>query len=277
MRASLFITVILVLNTHGLGAERAYDPNVDTWSVLALAPRSGTFYRRADALTSQLMIPSKQWVVSRENEEVVARLVQDQKRQSSATPNFDTTLELSQFKRSAPLFAKVDDGWIAAYNVGEFGAAVYWYNEIGTTRRKLSHHHIQQFLPDGKRLFAVEGLFHMIMSSGSLVELRKEDGKWVCEEFLPLPEAGEAIARVAPGDYVIVTSSMLLRVNLNKEIEMNILIPRTHWFGPTSVAVAENGYVYIGTRRFVARCKLGKNVEDLEYLVPNKSWLHTNK
>lgn len=82
-----------------------------------------------------------------------------------------------------------------------------------------------------------------------MVELRKDGEKWLCEEFVCLPEAGKCITRVAFGDYVIVTSSMLLRVNLKREII--VLIPRGGWFNANSVALGDDGFVYIGSRHLV--------------------------
>lgn len=107
-----------------------------------------------------------------------------------------------------------------------------------------------------------------------MVELRKEEGKWVCEEFLRLPQSGEAIAKIAPGDYVVVTSGMLLRVNLKEE--KSVLVPKTHWIGASSVAITDDGFIYVGTRRFVARYKLGSSVQSIEYMVPDMSWLNTD-
>jgi hypothetical protein len=183
-------------------------------------------------------------------------------------------VQLQDAKAPARRTLKVSDGWIAAYNQGEFGAAVYWFSKDGKNRKKLSDHQINDFLIEGDRIFAVEGLAHLSLSQGSLIEIKKEDGSWKVEEFLPLPGSGEAIARVGKGDYIIATSDMLLRVNLDREILL--LIPNGDWGGlyPSSVATDGN-YVYIGMRQFIARCKLGKNVQSLDFLVPSSKWLNT--
>lgn len=279
MKTSLFVVVILVLGTHGFCAERAYDPNINTWSVVTPPPESDkeawqAFWGFTDDIRTQLRIWEQIWVVRRENGRVLAYLKGDYKPKPGETPSFDTTMELPQGRRQASVSSKVDDGWIAGYNMGEFGAAVYWFNETGTQKYKLSDYHIHDFLLDGKRFFAVQGLDHGI-SRGSMVELRKEGGKWVCEEFLRLPQSGEAIARIAPGDYVVVTSSMLLRVNLKEE--KSVLVPKTHWIGASSVTVTDDGFVCVGTRRFVARYKLGSDPQTVEYLIPDESWLNTDK
>jgi hypothetical protein len=173
------------------------------------------------------------------------------------------------------MFSKVDDGWIAAYNRGEFGAAVYWFNSDGKMRRKVSDHQINQFMVDNGRIFAVQGLAHLSLSRGSMIELRKAKGQWSAEEFVPLPGSAEAIAQIASGDYVIVTSDMLLRVNLEKEL--SVLVPNGDWGSlyPNSVAIADDGYIYVGMRQFVVKCKLSRSVQNFAFLVPDKAWLNT--
>lgn len=188
-----------------------------------------------------------EWVVQREDGRVVAHPDSARRSASGGSPAFDTTAELTHAITSGVPHAKVDDGWIVGYDAGEFGGTVYWFDKAGMKKRRLSDYQIQQFLVDGKRLFAVESRGHM--TSGSMVELRKDGEKWLCEEFVCLPEAGKCIARVAFGDYVIVTSSMLLRVNLKREII--VLIPRGGWFNANSVALGDDGFVYIGSRHLV--------------------------
>lgn len=280
MRTFLFTSMILLLAAQGLCAERTYDPNVDTWSVVTPPPQTDkeawrAFWGFTNDIRAQLRIWKQIWVVRRENGKVLAYLEGDYKPKPGETPDFDTTMELPRARAmQASVLTKVDDGWIAGYNAGEFGAAVYWFNETGTQKYKVSEHHIHGFLFEGKRLFAVQGLDHLI-SRGSMVELRKERGKWVCGEFLPLPQSGEAIAKIAPGDYVVLTSSMLLKVNLKKEV--TVLVPKALWIGGNSVVVDNDGFIYIGMRRFVARCKLAGTVQRVEYLMPDESWLNTDK
>lgn len=260
-----------VAREYGSAVDREYDPNVDTWSAVTV-PSRGDW--EADVAFRRLVNSSRnEWVVRRVNGKVLARLDGDRDPEPSERPRFGTTVVLEQSTAPASLFAKVDDGWIAAYDVGEFGAAVYWYNETGKKRRKLSDHQIHQFIREEARLFAVEGWAMGL--EGSMVELRKEGGRWVCEEFLPLPGSGRAAARIGPGDYLIVADNILLRANLEKEL--NILTVGGYWDYPNSVALSDDGSVYVGMRQLVARCKLGMTVQDSEYLVPNENWLRAHE
>jgi hypothetical protein len=177
---------------------------------------------------------------------------------------------------SASQVLRVPDGWIAAYNRGEFGAAVYWFSPDGIKKRKLSDHQINQFMCDGDRIFAVEGLAHLELSEGSMIEILKEKNSWKVIEFLPLPGAGQAIAQIGSGDYLVLTSEMLLRVNLERE--MKILLASAGWnmLYPNSVST-DGKNVYIGMRQFVARCKLARSVQNFEFLIPDSKWINTKR
>jgi hypothetical protein len=177
-------------------------------------------------------------------------------------------VRLQSSKASASYTLKVADGWIAGYDEGEFGGAVYWFSLDGKIKMKLSDVNINEFIVDGSRIFAVTGLAHLNFSEGSMVEILKVEGEWTVVEFVPLPDSGEAIARVGVGDYVIVTSTMLLRVNLKKE--MRILIANKNWgiLYPNSIAVDDKN-IYIGMRKYVVRCNLASNVQSFDCLVPN--------
>jgi hypothetical protein len=84
----------------------------------------------------------------------------------------------------------VGNGWIVAFDVGEFGAGVVWFNSDGSQQYEISRDYIQAFLatPDG--LFAQGGLAHMATNSGSLYEFnRTSDGKWNVKKMCDLTSA----------------------------------------------------------------------------------------
>jgi hypothetical protein len=212
-------------------------------------------------------------VTSKEGK-VEAFLESDYKRPKAEYPDFDTTLALQNAPVPARQALKVDDGWIAAYNEGEFGSAVYWFNRDGTAKRKLSDHQVNRFLIEGDRIFAVEGLNHLDISRGSMIEITKGRQGWTAQEWIPLPASGAAIARIDAGDFIVVTSDMLLRVNLKREVL--VLVPKADWGGlyPRSVAISKDGFIYVGMRQFVARCKLATSVQSVDFLVPDRTWLN---
>ncbi len=272
IRLTAMIASVLWLMCPCAMAEEKYPTDPAKWEVVKLPDKGDwdaryQFFQRANG-------SNHEWEVASIEGKVSARLYGDAPPDKSPAPDFDTTLKLQDVESTAFKTLKVSDGWIAAYNRGEFGAAVYWFSHDGKNKIRISNHQINQFILEGDRIFAVEGLAHLSLSRGSMIEIAKLDEKWSAIELFPLPGAGQAIARVGNGDYVIVTSGALLRVNLDKEMLM--LVPYGDWEGfyPNSVAV-DGEFIYIGMRQFVARCKLGKSVQSFDLLVLNAQWLNT--
>jgi hypothetical protein len=182
-----------------------------------------------------------------------------------------------------PLFAKsftwlqVGDGWLVAYNEGEFGAALYWFSQDGKQNYRISRHQINQFLVDAGTIYAVEGLAHMGLSSGSMITVVKKDSRWSAETFLELPNSGEAIVAVGPGDFVVLTSDMLLRIRKDKT--MRVLISEGDWGSlyPSSMAIEGDRLVYIGMRQFVGRYDLEKGGQQFVFLLPHWSMLDAKR
>lgn len=260
-----------MLGVHALCGDE-YPTDLAKWEVIGRPSKddSDRYYSFLDLANHS----PHEWRVSSKDGKVVAQLQADVEAQKERSPDFDTTVQLQNAKAAAFRTLKVLDGWIAAYNQGEFGSAVYWFSEDGKSRKKLSDHQINEFLVEGDRIFAVEGLAHLSLSQGSMIEIKREDRGWKVEKLLPLPGSGEAIARIGDGDYAVVTSDMLLRVNLDREVLM--LIPNGDWGGLCPNSVATDGkYLYIGMRQFVARCRLGRSVQTFDLLVPSSKWLNT--
>lgn len=250
---------------------RNFDADIKKWTVVKAPDKASKEY---DIFSQRANLSDHDWVVDRSDGKLRVRHLRYSESTKPKLPNFDTTAQLQDRKTAASQCLKVEGGWIAAYNKGEFGSAIYWFSTDGTEKKKLSEHQINEFLCEGDRVFAVEGLSHLSISRGSMIEIVRENGIWMVKEFLPLPSSAQAIAPIASGEYVIVTSDSLLRVNLKKEILM--LIPNANWgdLYPNSIEV-DDGYIYIGMRQFVARCRITKSVETYEFLLPDTSWLST--
>jgi hypothetical protein len=190
---------------------------------------------------------------------------------------FDAKVQLPDGPVTGPdLGVEVKDGWILAYNKGEWGGAIYWFSKDGRARRKLSDDQVNQFLVDEGRIVAVQGLAHLRISEGSLIEVTDEGGRWSVRELVRLPECGEAIAKVGRNEYAVVTSGQLLRVGTDEK-KIRELTPKDAWNSlyPTSVVIGADGCAYLGMQQFVARCRIDGEGQKFDFLVPNKSWLNT--
>jgi hypothetical protein len=272
------ITAIFILISVAqiANADTEFERDLNNW--LVVNPPSRDDWREYRHFFSQANHCDHSWVVKEDGGKVSVSLRDLSKSKPSTNrPPFEAIIHTHGSGGPAQTFSKVDDGWIATYNRGEFGAAVYWFNEDGTVDRKLSDHHIKRFFYDEDRIFAIEGIAHLSRSRGSIVEIVKKDGEWECETFIDLLNAPAAIAKTSSSDYVIATSDTLLRANLNRQV--HVLIQKGDWGSlyPTSVAVGNDGYVYIGMKQYVVRCKLGTSLQKYEFLVPDEIWINKEK
>ena len=241
----------------------AYNPDVNTWVTIKKPDLNLANYS------------NHHWCVKKSGEIVSAQLCSGEN-QPTLFPKFDTKIQLNSRGRIATpsLNHKAKEGWIIAYDEGEFGAAVYWFNDDGTKKQKISDLHINDFQAEGNRILAVTGLAHMDSTQGSLVELEFNAKRWILTELIKLDESAEAIVRIKKGEYVIVTTYNLIQVNLEKKVEI-LITPQWGTLYPNSIIIKEDT-VYVGMRQFVARYKLTPKNQQIDWLIPTKKWLNTN-
>jgi len=161
---------------------------------------------------------------------------------------------------------EVDDGYLAGFNGGEWGGELHWFSKNGKERYKISGHQIAQFIKRDNKVYAIEGLSHLGMSRGSIIEIEKKHGKWAAKEFLKLPAAPNAVQLDSKDNFIVVTSSSLLSVD--KNVKINTLIKNGMWniyLYPSSMVI-QNDVVYIGMRKGVYKFDLTTKKD--EWLLP---------
>ena len=100
---------------------------------------------------------------------------------------------------------RVDKGWLAGSDRGEWGGELVFIGDDGTRQRVLDGN-VEDIFRLGTRLVATTGLAHMMMNNGALMELKKgADGRWVAETWRVLPGAPAASFLVAPDGLMIET------------------------------------------------------------------------
>ena len=117
------------------------------------------------------------------------------------------------------------------------------------------------------KIYAIEGLAHLSMSEGSIVEIKKDNGKWTSKEYLKLPSAPEAIELDSKNNFIIVTSSSLLSIDNYNHIDT--LIATGMWDSylyPNSL-VNQNDILFIGMRKGVFKYNLLTKKD--EWLLPD--------
>jgi hypothetical protein len=168
---------------------------------------------------------------------------------------------------------RVEDGWLVAYNGGEWGGALWWFSPDGKRGRKVSSHRVNQFVRTKDGLFAVEGLAHGVADFGSVVRLAKRKGDWKATTFATLPACGWAAAALPDGTVFVAAGRGLVRVTRAGKVEA--LVGDTDWwsFYPNSLAVGPDGTVYLGMRGVVAAYDPRARRGQFRALVPTREFL----
>jgi len=188
---------------------------------------------------------------------------------------------------SAPLAGlrdviEVGDGYLVGFNRGEWGGELYWFSKNGEEKYKISGHQIVQFIKRDNKIYAIEGLAHL-STGGSIIEIEKEEGKWIAKEFLKLPTTPEAVQLDSKGNFIVVTFGTnwsfdkggMTVINatpglfsIDREANIDTLVKDGIWgdyLYPSSMVI-QNDVVYIGMRKGVYKFDLTTKRD--EWLLP---------
>ena len=242
--------------------SRDYDPDVTKWIEVQRPTERAEHHIWFYAANRSHMI----WVVARRGDDVRAHLFgwREILKNAFVPPPFVPRAE--QF--SGGRVFHVDDGWLVGFNEGEFGAALYWFSNDGGKKYKISDDQIVDFMATPTGIIAIQGLAHMGMSDGSVVELTKnaETGRWVSKERKSLPQAPESFVRSRDGRLFIGLSDSLALLTPDNQLE--VLVKSTDWVRPdTLVTSADESKIYIGTLQYV--CEYDMQTKSFRYLLPD--------
>lgn len=146
----------------------------------------------------------------------------------------------------------VDDGFLIAYHRGEYGGLLYWVSKDNESKYKVGTSLIDQFIIRNRKIYAIED-GHL---KGRIVEIKKKKKKWLLKKYLNLPSEPDAIQLDSKNNFILATSTSLLSIGLNREIDT--LIANGIWESylyPSSMAI-QNDVVFIGMRKGVFKYDL---------------------
>jgi hypothetical protein len=202
-----FSLFLLVVGVRAAASEYASD--VTTWLEVQV-PREGWNSDRA-AWGFAANYSKLSWRVFLDGPTPNAKLINHPNDDVSDPAPFDASAD--NF-RGASRFRKVDDGWLVAFNHGEFGAALYWFDRSGEHHYKISDDQVVAFfsLPDG--IYAIEGLAHMGASCGSVIRVVRptRDAHWHVDRVVRLPYAPSTVVVRRDGSIVIALTDSLVSV-----------------------------------------------------------------
>lgn len=163
--------------------------------------------------------------------------------------------------RGSRSILKVDDGYLVGFWRGEWGGCLYWFGSNGKQRYQVSSDMVVQFLERSKKYYAIEGLAHLSMSDGSIIEIEKVNGKWTTKEYLKLPFAPYAANIDSKNNFIIITSDNFLSVDINKRVDT--LIAEGFWSSlyPTSMVIKKD-IAFVGMRQGVFHFNLATHKKE---------------
>ena len=230
------------------------------------------------------------WVVYLDEDEIRVDDVRNYKRNPGAKlPFIIRQSNSNMINTSAPLAGLIDaieveDGYLVGFNRGEWGGELYWFSKNGKERYEISGHQIVQFIERDNKIYAIEGLAHLGLTGGSIIEIKKQEEEWVAKEFLKLPTTPRAIKLDSKGNFIVVTfgtnwsfgkggNGVIINAtpglfSIDRDANIDTLVEDGMWgdsLYPSSMVI-QNDVVYIGMRKGIYKFDLSEKKD--EWLLP---------
>lgn len=178
---------------------------------------------------------------------------------------------------------KIEEGWLLAFNRGEFGGSCWWYNEDGSQRELLASGliNIRTFHQIGDKIYLMEGLNHLDGPSGRIIELdwKKTDSRF--NDFIKIPFKRDGYITMIPDywtdmpvlsivnddkDFLIITTGHLIKISLDKKVEYLVEYgPWIHNGISATSMVVDKKHIYIGMNGGIFKTNI-KNPSKQEWL-----------
>lgn len=171
----------------------------------------------------------------------------------------DAPLKVSDYLRT-PL------GLLVAYDSGEFGGELWWFDQSGTLREVISRENTFRILDTPTGILALTGLAHLMSDEGHILKLTPASDGWQVKR-VDLPGAPQAVLQDPDGSILVVTNQFVARVLAGPSVAV---LHRGDWRGlyPNSLARTANGILYVGMRHFVVRLRPTSTGYLEDWLVP---------
>ena len=179
----------------------------------------------------------------------------------------DKNLKELKGKRSVK---KTPDGFLVGVNKGEFGGGLYFVENDGLNGYEMGKFlNIRLIFEYNARYFSLEGLSHLSVQRGQIIEIYKEDKFW---KYKPLTQLIEAPALIA--DYnkekIILTSQHILK--FGQDFKVTEILKSPFYWGvlyPSSMIV-DNNDVYIAMRKGILKIKAFDTSPEYEWYIPRQ-------
>jgi hypothetical protein len=160
---------------------------------------------------------------------------------------------------------------LVGVNRGEFGGAIEWHGDGTKTVAIVAADNPVAFIARRAHVFVFAGLAHLAIDEGHVLELTETNGgKWSFKTILDLGSAPNAVLSLASGEVVVLTTTGLVSVDLNKMVIWR-LFQNSRWGYLYANSIAQlSGSVFVGARRAVIRLRPDKQGYVEEWWVDSK-------
>ncbi len=268
----LLTPVAAIFLASGAGSGALESPNDLAKWVVTKPPVEGDARWKAAAFD-----PEHTWVVSLQNGLPSARLKSRDEPVPAPLPFTIHARIDEEGLDGRRLSVKVDDGWILAFNEGEWGGWLWWFSPDGKRHYKIaSRCWVNGFVETDAGLLMVGGLSHLGDDErGGITRLsrKKEDGRWHREGFVTLGEEAELAVKDGDGTLIVATPRRLLRIHPTTR-KVDVLVGDGFWncLYPTSMVLTTQGAVYLGMRHGVAKVERRGGAYRVEWLLPTEDF-----
>ena len=156
-------------------------------------------------------------------------------------------LKANRFVKRTP------DGYLVGLDKGEFGGGLYFVKPDGLDSYQITDYlNIRSIFEYEGRYFALEGLAHLGIQEGQIIEIIREDAIWKYKSLTRLIDAPALIADYKDGK-VIVTSQYILK--FGGDLKVTQILKSPFYWGmlyPSSLLI-DNNDLYLAMRQGVLK------------------------
>jgi hypothetical protein len=167
----MLAAALSILLSMAPGTPPGFRPasEVEIWRLGEIDYLKDTFYE-ASLVGDKLRIESRSEMVARQRKEM-SRLVEPE-------PMHKIHLGGGYALWSPGTGTRVSDGWIAGWDMGEFGGGLYWFPPKGEKLKRIDKRNTRFITSTPKGLFAFQSLAHMQFSYSRFVKIEKGGDAW---------------------------------------------------------------------------------------------------
>jgi len=159
---------------------------------------------------------------------------------------------------------KLDNGWLIGFDRGEWGGALYWFDQNGENSYEITNGNIKNIFKIENKIYVTEGLAHLGLNDGQILILSFENQKWSAKKYYNLEKVPYISELNKKNNLMIITSDKVLEFSIKKK-EIKCLY-KGFWniLYPNSLVIKDSS-CYVGMRGGIFKIQLD-NPDKQEWL-----------